>query len=53
LSAPPALDADGRGGLTLGGVLESLAAATLGRSCTVVETACAAMGAPVCRFVAS
>jgi uncharacterized protein len=35
------------------GVLESLAAATFGRSCTVVETACAAMGAPVCRFVAS
>jgi len=53
LSAPPALDADGRGGLTLRGVLESLAAATLGRSCTVVETACAATGAPVCRFVAS
>jgi hypothetical protein len=88
LSAPPALDADGRGGRTLGGARYLLirpetlvglqkavegalgeraaacitaggraggakAAATFGRSCTVVETACAAMGAPVCRFVAS
>ena len=35
------------------GVLESLAVATFGRSCTVVETACAAAGASVCRFVAS
>ena len=35
------------------GVLESLAAATFGRPSTVVETACAAMGAPACRFVAS
>ena len=35
------------------GVLESLAAATYGRPATVVETACAAMGAPACRFVAS
>ena len=35
------------------GVLESLAAATSGRPSTVVETACIAMGAPVCRFVAS
>ena len=35
------------------GVLESLAAATFGRPSTVVETACVAMGAPACRFVAS
>ena len=35
------------------GVLESLAVATLGRSLAVVETACAAMGAPACRFVTS
>jgi predicted hydrocarbon binding protein len=35
------------------GVLESLAAATFGRPSTVVETACVATGAPVCRFVAS
>ena len=35
------------------GVLESLAATTFGRPSTVVETACIAMGAPVCRFVAS
>src|SRR6267142_2151664 len=34
------------------GVLESLAAATFGRPSTAVETACIAMGAPVCRFVA-
>jgi len=94
LSSPPALEADGRGGLTLGGaryllirpetlvglqkavvhgspvaetygpstvpvchlirgVLESFTRAIFDRSSTVVETACAAMGAPVCRFVAS
>jgi predicted hydrocarbon binding protein len=35
------------------GVLESLAAATFGRPSTVVETACVAMGAVACRFVAS
>lgn len=35
------------------GVLESLAAAAFGRPATVVETACAAMGASACRFVAS
>ncbi len=35
------------------GVLESLAIATFGRPATVVEAACVAMGAPVCRFVAS
>lgn len=35
------------------GVLESLAAATFGRPSAVVETACVAMGAPACRFVAS
>jgi predicted hydrocarbon binding protein len=35
------------------GVLESLAAAMFGRPSTVVETACVATGAPVCRFVAS
>jgi predicted hydrocarbon binding protein len=35
------------------GVLEALAAATLGRPSTVVETACVAMGAVACRFVAS
>lgn len=34
------------------GVLESLASATFGRPATVVETACLAVGAPVCRFVA-
>jgi predicted hydrocarbon binding protein len=32
------------------GVLESLAAAVLERPVPVVETACAAMGAPACRF---
>ena len=37
----------------IGGVLESLAAATFGRPSTVVETACVAMGASACRFVAS
>jgi len=35
------------------GVLESLAEATFGRPATVVETACVAIGAPACRFVAS
>lgn len=35
------------------GVLESLATAIFGRPATVVETACVAMGAPACRFVAS
>jgi len=35
------------------GVLESLAGSIFGPSRTVVETACAAMGAPACRFVAS
>jgi predicted hydrocarbon binding protein len=35
------------------GVLESLAAATFGRPAQVVETACVAMGAPACRFVAA
>jgi predicted hydrocarbon binding protein len=35
------------------GVLESLAAATFGRPSTVIETACAAMSAPACRFAAS
>jgi len=35
------------------GVLESLAEATFGRPSTVVETACVAIGAPACRFVAS
>jgi predicted hydrocarbon binding protein len=34
-------------------VLESLAAAVFDRPVTVVETACVAMGAPVCRFIAS
>jgi len=73
LSAPPALDADGVGGLTLGGAryllirpetlvglqkavegaLEGTAEERFGRPCKVVETACAAMGASVCRFVAS
>jgi len=32
------------------GVLESLAAAVLGGSPTLIETACAATGAPICRF---
>src|SRR5262249_3778119 len=73
LSAPPALDADGVGGLTPGGARHLLVrpqapgglpkgvggapAGTgrerFGRPCKVVETACAAMGASVCRFVAS
>src|SRR5262249_17972547 len=35
------------------GVLESLAASTFARPSTVVETACVAMGASACRFVAS
>jgi len=35
------------------GVLESLAAAVLGGSPTVIETACAATGHPACRFVTS
>ncbi|MGH7303667.1 MAG: V4R domain-containing protein, partial [Candidatus Rokuibacteriota bacterium] len=35
------------------GVLESLATAAFGRPSTVVETACVAAGAKVCRFVAS
>ncbi len=35
------------------GVLESLAGSIFGRSRMVVETACVAMGAPACRFVAS
>jgi predicted hydrocarbon binding protein len=35
------------------GVLESLATATFGRPATAVETACIAMGAPVCRFAVS
>ena len=34
------------------GVLESLATVTLGRPARVVETGCAAMGAPECRFEA-
>jgi predicted hydrocarbon binding protein len=34
------------------GVLESLAAAVLERPLPVVETACAATGAPACRFEA-
>jgi uncharacterized protein len=34
------------------GVLESLATVTLGRPTRVVETGCAAMGAPECRFEA-
>jgi predicted hydrocarbon binding protein len=35
------------------GVLEALAVTTFGQPRTVVETACVAMGAPACRFVAS
>jgi predicted hydrocarbon binding protein len=35
------------------GVLESLATATFGRPAAATETACVAMGAPVCRFVVS
>ena len=35
------------------GVLESLATVTFGRPAAAMETACVAMGAPVCRFVVS